>query len=193
MKIKSLLFASFIIMLFVSCDSSSIDESEPEATSFSVKSKSMKSLPVERDISNPSANGQGTIFINYDGFVPGVQHFSFHANTDINGNVTGSFETKWGINGRLHGTIDCLSILNDGKTAIMSGEITQVQGETYLDVGFVVGMDVLFQVQDNGEGANVLEDTFSDIYADFILPSCSEDFLDVELLTITYGNIQVKK
>jgi len=52
MKNNLLLFASFIFMLFVSCDSSSIDESEPAATSLSAKSKSLKSKKVERDISN---------------------------------------------------------------------------------------------------------------------------------------------
>ncbi len=61
MKNKLLLFASFIFMVFVSCDSSSIDESELAATSLSEKSKifdlsekskNFKSKQVERDISN---------------------------------------------------------------------------------------------------------------------------------------------
>jgi len=52
MKNRPLLFASFIFMIFASCDSSSIDESEPAATSLSAKSISLKTKQVERDISN---------------------------------------------------------------------------------------------------------------------------------------------
>lgn len=140
--------------------------------------------------SNPSANGQGAIFLNYDGFVPGVQHFSFHANTDNNGIVTGSFETKWGVNGRVHGTIDCLTILPDGKTAIMTGTVTHVQGDAYLYYGFEVGMNGWFKVQDNGEGANATEDNITDFYVDFNGPPCTYD-LGFDLLSIQYGNIQV--
>lgn len=52
MKNRLLMFASFIFMLFVSCDSSSIDESELEATSLTTTSKKMKGKQVERDVSN---------------------------------------------------------------------------------------------------------------------------------------------
>jgi hypothetical protein len=190
MKNKSLLFAGFIFMLFVSCDSSSIDGSELAATSLSAKSKSLKSGEVEKVVSRPSANGQGAIFLNYEGFTPGVQHFSFHAKTDEMGNVSGSFETKWGANGRVHGTIDCLTILPDGKTAIMSGMVTKVQGDNYLYYGFEVGMKGWFKVQDNGEGANAIEDNITDFYVDFNGPPCSYD-IGFDLLTIQNGNIQV--
>lgn len=193
MKIKSLLFASFIFMLFASCDSSSIDESELAATSLSPKSKSLKYGEMEKNTPNSSANGQGTIFLNYEGFVPGNQHFSFHANTDNNGIVTGAFETKWGVNGRIHGTIDCLTILPDGKTAILSGFITQLDGDGYINSGFLVGMNTWFKVKDNGEGTNSSKDLFSDVFVDFnSVLVCSID-LEVDMLSITNGNIQVKK
>lgn len=52
MKNRTLLFASFIFMIFGSCDSSSIDESELAAASLSTNAKSIKAKPVERDVSN---------------------------------------------------------------------------------------------------------------------------------------------
>ena len=52
MKNRTLLFASFIFMIFGSCDSSSIDETELAATSLSTNAKSIKAKPVERDVSN---------------------------------------------------------------------------------------------------------------------------------------------
>ena len=131
------------------------------------------------------------MFLDYPGFIPGVQHFSFHANTDENGNVSGSFESKFGENGRLHGTIDCLSILPDGKTAIMSGAVTHVEGDTYIGVGFRVGDDAWFKVQDNGEGANATEDSFTDVAAYFDLEPCTYDY-GIDLFPILNGNIQVK-
>ncbi|WP_310380459.1 hypothetical protein [Flavobacterium sp.] len=192
MKNKALLFASFIFMLFVSCDSSSVDESEPTTNFLSSKLKNLKINEVEKNTPNSSANGQGAIFLNYEGFVPGIQYFSFHANTDVNGVVSGSFETKWGVNGRIHGTIDCLTTLSDGKTAILSGKVTQINGDGYINSGFLVGMNAWFKVQDNGEGANSSTDMFSDIYANFDpILQCSFN-LGVDMLTITNGNIQVK-
>lgn len=142
----------------------------------------------------PSANGQGALFLDYPEFAPGMQYFSFHANTGADGSVTGSFETKWGSNGRLHGTIDCLSILPDGKTAIMSGTVTDVDGETYIDYGFAAGLDAWFKVQDNGEGAKSIEDSFTDIFVGYDYEPCTFDYgiFGVELLTIQNGNIQVK-
>jgi hypothetical protein len=139
----------------------------------------------------PSANGQGTLIAGYLGDKP--QHFSFHANTSPNGNVTGSFEsTALGLDSRVHGRIDCLNILPDGKTAIMSGVVTVVTGDIYLiDFGFNVGDQAWFKVEDNGEGANATEDRFSDVYVFDELPPCTSDF-DVELLEIANGNIQVK-
>lgn len=142
-------------------------------------------------ISGPSVNGQGSLFLEYPGFTPGVQQFSFHANTDRNGKVTGSFEARWADNGRLHGTIDCLSILADGKTAIMSGTVTKVGGATYTAMHFAVGDDTWFKVQENGEGKNATKDSFSDLFAYFDLEPCSYDY-NPDLFPILYGNIQVK-
>ena len=138
-----------------------------------------KSLPP-----GPSANGQATLTLPY---LNGTQHFSFHAKTDGSGNVTGSFESKSpGQDIRIHGNIDCLTILTDGKTAIMTGVVTQVVGN-----GFPVlpGDRIYFKVQDNGEGANSAGDKFTDYFV--YGGSCGNNF-NLEMFTIDGGNIQVK-
>jgi hypothetical protein len=144
----------------------------------------------------PSANGQGFLKV---GYLEGSQTFSFHANTDGNGNVTGSWQSNWqsenpGLGGKFHGTIDCLNILADGKTARMSGIVTHVTGDCCPYFGFEteVGGIIWFEVQDNGEGANATEDTFSDwfFFGDF--PTTCADDWDAILFPIENGNIQVK-
>jgi hypothetical protein len=133
----------------------------------------------------PSANGQATLTLPY---LNGTQHFSFQAKTDGSGNVTGSFETKSaGQDIRVHGNIDCLRVLPDGKTAIMTGVVTQVVGNGF---PIAVGDRVWFKVQDNGEGANAAGDKFTDYY--LFGGSCSNELNFLPLNTITGGNIQVK-
>lgn len=146
--------------------------------------------------SGPSANGQGFLKADY---LEGFQTFAFHANTDNNGNVTGSWESNWQsqnpeLGGKFHGTIDCLNILADGKTAIMSGIVTHVTGNCcpYFDFYPEVGGIVWFEVQDNGEGAKAPKDRFSDWgYFGEFLTNCNEE-LGFFLWPIDNGNIQVK-
>ncbi len=134
----------------------------------------------------PSANGQGALLNPW--FNGQVQHFSFHANTNASGNVTGSFETKSpGQDVRVHGTINCLTILADGKTAIVKGVVTQKVGEGFPG-GYEVGSQVWFKVVDNGEGANSSGDQFTDYYSSNA--PCSN--FNVAIYTILNGNIQVK-
>ena len=131
----------------------------------------------------PSANGQATLTLPY---LNGTQHFSFHAQTDASNNVTGSFETKSpGQDIRVHGNIDCLTILADGKTAIMSGIATNVDGNGF---PIAVGDRIWFKVQDNGEGANAPNDRFTDYFVGGI---CGVNY-NLALQQITGGNIQVK-
>ena len=133
----------------------------------------------------PSANGQATLTLPY---LNGTQHFSFHARTDGSGNVTGSFETKSpGQDIRVHGNIDCLTVLADGKTAIMSGIATQVVGNGF---PIAVGNRVYFKVLDNGEGANAAGDKFSDYYLSGAT-TCGTN-LPLDMNNIDGGNIQVK-
>lgn len=145
--------------------------------------------------SRASASGQGALRLDY--MNGRVQHFAFHANTDANGKVSGSFESKSpGQNGRAHGTIDCLTVLPDGKTAIMSGFVTQVIGDGYVvDFGVKVGDPIWLKVQDSGEGVNAGKDLFTDYqFFPFQVP-CSFDIgseIGLDLYPILNGNIQVK-
>ena len=138
-----------------------------------------------------SANGQGALMLDY--MNGRVQHFAFHANTDATGKVTGSFESKSpGQDGRVHGTINCLTVLADGKTAIMSGVVTHVVGDGYvLGFGIKVGFPIWLKVEDNGQGANAAKDRFTDFYFLDTPISCKED-LGIDLAPIINGNIQVK-
>ena len=137
-----------------------------------------------------SANGQGALMLDY--MNGRVQHFAFHASTDANGIVTGSFESKSpGQDGRAHGTINCLTVSPDGKTAIMSGVVTHVVGDGYLGFGVKVGTPIWLKVEDNGQGANVVKDRFTDFYFLDTPLLCNED-LGISLAPILNGNIQVK-
>lgn len=129
-----------------------------------------------------SANGEGELF--YNG---GAQHFAFHAMRFGDGTVKGSWESRSeGADNRTHGTITCLTIFPDGKTAMMSGVITQKEGTGF--PWFTVGDPIWFKVQDNGEGARSSGDKFSDYYMG--LSGCVD--YGISLLPIENGNIQVK-
>ncbi|MBC7382717.1 MAG: hypothetical protein H7296_06930 [Bacteroidia bacterium] len=133
-----------------------------------------------------SANGQGSLL--NPGFNGRVQHFSFHALRDASGNVTGSWESKSpGQEIRTHGTITCLTILPDGKTAILTGIVTQKNGEGFPG-SYDVGSPIWFKVVDNGEGAKSAEDEFTDYYSSGA--PCNN--FNVPIYTILSGNIQVK-
>lgn len=189
--VASLVFAAMFLASSCRKDTVTVNATGDAVTVNAAGETIMTKQTEARVSSGPSANGQAAVFLDYPGFTPGVQHFSFHANTNGDGNVTGSFETKWEDNGRVHGTINCLSILADGKTAIMSGTVTQVSGANYIGLGFKVGDDAWFKVQDNGEGTNALQDGFSDLYVYFDLETCTYDY-SPDLFPIVSGNVQVK-
>jgi hypothetical protein len=130
-----------------------------------------------------SANGQGTLNEVYHNGIP--QHFAFHANKDANGNVSGTWESKSaGQDIRAHGTINCLTILSDGKTAVLTGVVTHVVGNGF---PLNIGDPIWFKVQDNGEGSNSTNDRFTDYY---VFGDCIN--WNAYFPQITGGNIQVK-
>ena len=146
--------------------------------------------------SSPSVNGQGFLTADY---LDGFQSFSFHARQNADGSVSGSWSSNWQshnpeLGGHFKGTIDCLDVLPDGKTARMSGIVTHVTGDCCPPFGFIpeVGGIVWFEVQDNGEGANSSADLFSDwwYFGDYVT-TCNEDW-GASLQPIENGNIQVK-
>ena len=134
--------------------------------------------------SGPSASGQAGIMVN-----DRLQNFAFHAKQDKNGNVSGSWQSKSsGQDIKTHGTITCLTIDPDGKTAAMGGVITQINSDDPFFSQFEVGDPVWFQVQDNREGSNGDPDGFSDYFLDFEFCEVIPDFFT----PIVTGNIQVK-
>ncbi len=168
-----LVFTGIISWTFFSCSKDAAVLTDDRAP--------VSGFVVERG-SGPSASGQGSLLLN-----DRVQHFAFHAAIDAAGNVSGSWESNSpGQDIRTHGTINCLVILADGKTALMSGEITHVDGEGF--PGISVGDPVWFQVQDNGEGKKATPDRFTDYYLG--LSGCFE--YGVGMLPILNGNIQVR-
>lgn len=163
--------------LFAGCSTS--DEATPV---------SANSTQVDQTLAKakgPSAGGQGGLIINGQ-----LQHFSFHASVGANGVTTGSYESRSpGQEARTHGSIKCLTIFPDGKTAFIGAQITQRSGPGFPGA-FLVGNYVFFSVQDNGEGATALTDQFSDYYDSGATLFCGPYVLPMQ--TIKNGNIQVK-
>ena len=116
------------------------------------------------------------------------QTFSFHASTNA-GVTTGSWESSSpGQDCRTHGTITCLTVGADGKTATMTGVVTQSAG-TCLDAA-PVGTTVWFRVVDSFHEGTTTLDEFSDYFLGESL-DCTLD-IGVPLFPIIGGNIQVK-
>jgi len=72
----------------------------------------------------------------------------------------------------------------------MSGVITQIRG----DDSNIIGDDILFRVEDNGEGANNITDRISLVLVEEEIPpdpaECEAD-IELDLENILGGNIQV--
>lgn len=132
----------------------------------------------------PFASGHGNLILEGD-----LRTFSFHARELKSGRVIGSLALKnreLGI--RAKAIINCLDI--DGNQATMSGVITQVNGT---DESFI-GDEILFRVEDNGEGSNNTTDRITLVLEeDDIPPNPDECEVDIELdlENILGGNIQV--
>jgi hypothetical protein len=136
----------------------------------------------------PSTNGQA--ILPEEALFGYFQNFSFHARENEDGSVTGSIEFNcrqpW--SGRVHGTIDCMTI--EGNQATMSGVVT------HSDIpGYQPGRLFWFRVVDNGEGNNSAADQFSDVWGlpeGYSLP-CTESLpFNFDMFDIEHGNIQVK-
>ena len=132
----------------------------------------------------PSANGQAMFPVEQ---LNGIQNFSFHARINRDGSITGSFQVKArdeNFPGRMHGTIDCLTI--DGDQATISGVATQSTFENFPE-----GTPIWFRVVDNGEGNNSDPDEFSDVFLLFNSIPCDLP-QNVGMFEIENGNVQVK-
>ena len=136
----------------------------------------------------PSANGQA--ILPEEALFGYFQNFSFQARENQDGSITGSIEFNcrqpW--SGRVHGTIDCMTIV--GNQATMSGVATHSDIE-----GYPPGSLFWFRVVDNGEGNNSDPDQFSDVWGVPEGYPCTESLEShplYEIFDIEHGNVQVK-
>lgn len=81
-----------------------------------------------------------------------TRNMSFQAMKAADGSVSGSWQSTAG-SAILHGTIDCLTIAADGKSARMSGLVTMAKG-TLFQPGTAFAMEVF----DNGAGGSGVPD-----------------------------------
>ena len=164
------------LMVLISCETSE-NPSAPEGIANKDGAGSLYKA-------GPSANGQAMFPVVQ---LNGIQNFSFHARENRDGIITGSFEVKArdeNLPGRMHGTIDCLTI--DGNIATMSGVATHSTFEAWPE-----GTPIWFRVVDNGEGNNSDPDEFSDIALLNNSFPCEETLINA-LIPIENGNVQVK-
>jgi hypothetical protein len=130
-----------------------------------------------------SATGSGQIHVSGE-----LRTFTFNAETDSSGVTTGQTETKSRSSGlRWHGTLDCLNVV--GNVATMSGVVTDINSTT---PPFVVGSNIVFQVIDNGEGANAPPDLISltFFFGTGPPPGCT-GFGIFATIPIEHGNVKV--
>ena len=168
--------------------------------SFLVPGLAMKSGVSHARNGLAAASGHGNLVM--DG---ALRTFSFQAREFKNGEVQGSLVLKnQHLGVRVRADINCRRII-DGDEAILSGELTQVDGvEENL-----IGKEIWFRVHDNGEGRGDRPDQISEVIVeDATAPSdfftCETPLYDIlaafpdledglELQDIIGGNVQVRE
>ena len=129
-----------------------------------------------------SASGFGQLHLGLP-----FRNFTFSATKELDGTVTGQAQLERRDNRiRAHIDIDCLNVL--GNVAVMSGVYTFASD---LDL---VGSEVLFAVQDNGEGPSAPPDEITLAFSGLGIPCTyitDPALLDPFLVTIESGQIQV--
>jgi hypothetical protein len=119
--------------------------------------------------------------------------FTFNAITQGNGRVAGHLVYHWRAeNTTWHVDINCLQVV--GNQAALGGTLTKVIG-TPSDPNFFEGQEVLFVVQDNGEGGSAPPDSVTNVF--YNAPPCDLPGLFPLPPFVTFdfpisGNIQVQ-
>ena len=126
------------------------------------------------------ASGGGTI--EYAG---ALNTHAFTAQIDADGNVKGQaqFQLRY-IDTTVHAEVNCLAIV--GNEAWIGGTITRSSNPAQVGLG----LDILFRVQDSGEGDTSPPDMTSQLVWGAV-PSCNT-MPPLGLITWTNGNVQVK-
>ena len=132
----------------------------------------------------PYASGHGNLITEGK-----LRTFTFHARELNNGRVVGSLVLKnRGLGARAKAKIDCLDI--NGNQATMSGVITQVRGADQS----LIGDEVWFRVEDNGEGFRNTTDRITLVLVEEDTPPDPDECtvnLGLDLQNIRAGDIQV--
>ena len=126
------------------------------------------------------ASGGGTV--EYGGT---LNTHAFTARIDADGNVSGQaeFQLRY-IDATVHAEVNCLEVV--GNEAWIGGTITRSSNPTVVGQG----LDIVFRVQDNGEGDASPADMTSQLVWGAV-PSCITR-PPLGLIEWTHGNVQVK-
>ena len=126
------------------------------------------------------ASGGGTV--EYGG---ALNTHAFTAQIDANGNVKGQaeFQMRY-IDTTIHAELNCLAVV--GHDAWIGGTITRSSNPAVVGLG----LDILFRVQDNGEGDAHPPDMTSQLVWGAV-PSC-DTTPPLGLIEWTNGNVHVK-
>jgi len=124
----------------------------------------------------------------------GLRKLTFSAVQHADGNVTGEWNIVAGAT-ILHGNIDCMTILPDGKSARISGIV-----ENALFTTFLPGTAFAIQLEDNGNGGSGEPDSNSEVRAfRNAPPEVGHHFcvtgvapVPVEQMAIEKGNVNIR-
>jgi hypothetical protein len=169
-----------LVLTLTSCESDSISPAETDVL--------MSEYEIVSNTGNlsrkagTSVNGQGTINLENGN----SRRFSFHANTDKDGSVSGNGVLTYtkGVR-KIMFDINCMSV--EEGMATISGNITEDK-----QVASNVGNIVWFQVVDNGEGKNSTADQMTLMIVNSGIECDSDLSYNLLFYDIEGGNIQLK-
>ena len=126
------------------------------------------------------ASGGGTV-----GYGGALNTHAFTARIDADGNASGQaeFQLRF-IDATVHAVVNCLEVV--GNDAWIGGTITRSSNPSVVGEG----LDIVFRVQDNGEGDGPPADMTSQLVWGAV-PSCNTR-PPLGLIGWTHGNVQVK-
>ncbi len=182
-----------VFMVVFSCEKESNFLSGTEELQSLQNRGILTDTPKKTPKKGPYISGKGSLLLaELNG---GIQEFSFFAQTDGFGTVTGGFESRIaGQDGHMRGVVNCMNVLSDGKTVILTIVITEVTGDVYIDnVKVEAGHTIWIKVQDNPPSDNAEGDKMTEFYNFHTCAiSCSED-MDAKLKLVENGTIELNR
>lgn len=140
------------------------------------------------------AAGEGPLASGHANFTldGSLRTFSFTAVTHRDGTVKGNAQANNRATGvKIHLDVNCLRLLPNGRTAILSGIVERSTDPT------LVGRIAIFSAEDNGESAGSPPDRLSLLFGFTTTIDCNhpvetDPTFETDLMTTREGNIQVK-